>query len=57
MTANVLILGLLMSVMFVDLRFFDTGIGLLAAFLLIYFGAFHQKAYGAFMPLRQYEEE
>jgi len=56
MTAIVLIFGFLIGVMFVDLRFYDTGIGLLAALLLIYMGAFYQKVYGAFMPLKFYED-
>jgi len=56
MTAIVLIMGSLIGVMFVDLRFYDTGVGLMAALLLIYVGAFYQKAYGAFMPLKHYED-
>ena len=56
MTAIILIIGSLLGIMFVDLRFYETGVGLFAAFLLIYIGAFYQKAYGAFMPLRRYED-
>lgn len=51
-TALMLIMVLLMAVMLIDLHFYDTGIGLFAALILILIGALYQRAYGALMPLK-----
>ena len=57
MTAIFLIIGSLLGVMFWDLRFYETGIGLIAALALIYIGAFSHQVYPNFMPLRHYDDE
>ena len=55
-TAVVIILGVIVGIMVIDLRYYDTGVGFLAAMLLIFVGAFYQKAYGIIMPLRHYDD-
>lgn len=56
LSAIVLVVGGLMAVMFVDLRFYDTGIGLVAVFALMYIGLFYPKVYPRFFPLKRYDD-